>query len=203
MLWHYRLLLWGIFAASAAGLVSSVRHMVSDPAWAPLVNATSEEIQATTDRALASDATPEAVSARIATGLEETPRNWLALDALRDLAVERHLTLRQDLSARFDSLREADHGYLARARSCAVCAWDASSCQLSQVLLCQAPIALTPLGDIAGILRAGVDLALSVIGIGATAAVLVSGGGSATFKAAADFAKLARKWVVFRQGWRA
>lgn len=204
MLRLYRLLLWGLLAASAAGMVLSVRHMMADPAWAPLVNATSEEIRATTDRALASVATPEAVRARIAAALEETPRNWLVLDALRDLAVERHLTLGQDLNARFDSLRAADHGYLARARSCAVCAWDASSCRLSQVLLCQAPIALTPLGDIAGILRAGVDLAsgaeidrvdlaLSVIGIGATAAILVSGGGSATVKAAAGFAKLARK----------
>lgn len=204
MVWLYRLALWAILATSTAGMVLSVVRILSDPTWTPLVNATSDEIRAATERALVAAATPENLSAKIKVDLEETPRNWLVLDALHDLATERDIAIPSDLTARFNALRELDHGYLATAESCAACAWDASSCQLSQVVLCQAPIALTPLGDIAGIIHAGIsfaygeevdraDLALSVIGMGSTAFVIVSGGTSETIKAAAGFAKLARK----------
>ncbi|THD84897.1 hypothetical protein E7811_04020 [Aliigemmobacter aestuarii] len=62
---------------------------------------------------------------------------------------------------------------------------------------------LTPVGDLAGILRAAkeylagrpvdeVDLALSIVGVGATALVIVTGGSSAAVKAGAGLAKVAR-----------
>lgn len=149
-------------------------------------------------------ATPEAVTARIAARLDENPRNWLALDALRDLATERAIPLPANLLVRFSELREQDHSYLAQTESCLVCAYDAAQCSLTQVMMCQAPVAMTPVGDILGITRAGVayasgdeidqiDLALSVVGLGATAAVIATGGSSAMVKGGAAVAKIARK----------
>src|SRR3989338_2368349 len=99
--------------------------------------------------------------------------------------------------------RADDFSLLSQASACALCAYDPAQCSLSQGMMCQAPVALTPAGDIAGVTRAGVayvsgdpidqiDLALSVVGLGATAAVLASGGTSVVVKAGASLATPAR-----------
>lgn len=199
-----RLILLLVLLASLAGTGLTVARIAANPMVAPLTAATRDQIIAATDAMLSQTATPQAVADRISARLDENPRNWLALDALLALAQERVIALPPDLTARFSALREEDHGYLATATSCVACAYDPALCSLSEVMLCQAPVALTPIGDITGITRAGVayatgdevdqiDLALSVVGLGATAAVLASGGSSGVVKAGAGLAKLARK----------
>lgn len=199
-----RRLLLLVLAASFAGTALTGARIAADPGLSPLREAGADWIRAETDRLLAETATPEAVAERMTARLDETPRNWLALDALKDLAEERGIPLPDPLRTRFAMSRAADHGVLAQAASCAACAYDPAQCSLSQVMFCQAPIALTPIGDVAGITRAGVayasgeavdgvDLALSVVGLGATVAVIASGGSSVVVKAGAGLAKLARK----------
>jgi hypothetical protein len=206
MIWRRitRLILLVILAGSLAGTTLTAARIASDPLLAPFVEASKDQIAATTERMLTSAATPETLSAHIANRLAEQPRNWLALDALVDLAYERKIAIPSALNAAVQTAREDDHSYYATVTSCAACAYDPAQCSLSEVMICQAPIALTPIGDIAGITRAGVayasgsevdqiDLALSVVGLGATAAILASSGTSGVVKAGASLAKLARK----------
>ncbi len=199
-----RLILLLVLAGSLAGTTLTAARIAADPLLAPFVEASKDQIQAATERMLTTAATPETLAAHIANRLTETPRNWLALDALVDLAYEREIALPSALNAAVQTAREDDHSYYATVTSCAACAYDPAQCSLSEVMICQAPIALTPIGDIAGITRAGVayasgdevdqiDLALSVVGLGATAAILASGGSSGVVKAGASLAKLARK----------
>lgn len=199
-----RLILLLVLAASLAGTTLTAARIAANPLVAPFAEATAAQIIAATDRMLAEAATPATLQAHITNRLAETPRNWLALDALLDLANERGLPLPEDLTDAVQIAREDDHSYYATVTACAACAYDPAQCSLNQVMVCQAPVALTPIGDIAGITRAGVayaagedidqiDLALSVVGLGATAAVLASGGTSAVVKAGASLAKLARK----------
>ena len=199
-----RLILLLVLATSLAGTALTAVRIAANPLVAPFREAAAAQIVAATDRMLAQAATPDTLAAHIANRLAETPRNWLALDALTDLAIERAIDLPPDLLEAVRTAREDDHGYYAQATSCATCAYDPAQCTLDQVMICQAPIALTPIGDIAGVVRAGVayasnqdvdqiDLALSVVGLGATAAVLASGGTSGVVKAGASLAKLARK----------
>lgn len=199
-----RLVLLLVLAASLAGTTLTAARIAANPLMAPFAEATAAQIIAATDRMLAEAATPATLQAHIANRLAQTPRNWLALDALLDLANERKVALPEDLTDAVQIAREDDHSYYATVSSCAACAYDPAQCSLNQVMVCQAPVALTPIGDIAGITRAGVayaagedidqiDLALSVVGLGATAAVLASGGTSAVVKAGASLAKLARK----------
>ncbi|MDZ4395029.1 hypothetical protein [Cypionkella sp.] len=199
-----RLILLMVLAGSLAGTTLTAARIASDPLIAPFVEASKAQIAAATERMLITAATPETLSAHIANRLAETPRNWLALDALVDLAHERKIPLPSALNAAVQTAREDDHSYYATVTSCAACAYDPAQCSLSEVMICQASIALTPIGDIAGITRAGVayasgdkvdqiDLALSVVGLGATAAILASGGSSGVVKAGASLAKLARK----------
>ena len=42
-------------------------------------------------------------------------------------------------------------GLLATAQSCAACVLDAGACTVSLLLLCRAPVDLTPVGDVAGV----------------------------------------------------
>jgi hypothetical protein len=192
------------FAASLASTTLTAARIASDPLITPFAEAAADQIVAATNRMLAQAATPETLRAHISNRLAEEPRNWLALDALVALAAERAIPLPDDLTDTLQIAREDDHGYYAQATSCAACAYDPAECNLSQVMICQAPIALSPIGDITGITRAGVayatgaevdqiDLALSVVGLGATAAVLASGGSSVVVKAGAGLAKLARR----------
>lgn len=199
-----RLILLVVMAASLAGTSLTAVRIASDPLLTPFIAASKDQIAAATEQMLTTAATTETLTAHIANRLAEEPRNWLALDALVDLAYERKIQIPSALNAAVQAAREEDHSTYATVTSCAACAYDPAQCSLSEVMICQAPVALTPIGDIAGITRAGVayasgdevdeiDLALSVVGLGATAAILASGGSSGVVKAGASLAKLAYK----------
>jgi hypothetical protein len=175
-----------------------------DPLIAPLIDRSGQQIVAATDRLMAEYATADQVAALMTDRLGETPRNWVAIEALEEVAAERGLALPPGLTAARTAAWEEDSDWLAGIGECARCAYDPAACTLSNVLLCQVPIALTPLGDIVGLSRAGtaaatggdvdeIDLGLSIIGLGATALVLASGGSSAAVKIGASTARLARR----------
>ncbi|MGB8814997.1 MAG: hypothetical protein WCC57_17600 [Paracoccaceae bacterium] len=193
-----------LLVASLALTVLTGMQIARQPLLRPLIERTADEISAATDRMMAVEATPDHIAARLTELLAEDPRNWIALQAVRDVATERSTQLPNHVQAAYDTAWGADSAYFTQAVSCLTCVWDAGTCSLSQALICQAPVAFTPIGDIAGIARAGVayasggeiddvDLALSITGLGATALVVASGGSSTTVKLGAGLAKLARK----------
>ena len=185
---------------SAALSLWSVAQIAENPALRPMIERGADEIVAATDRMMAGEATPEHLNARLVARLAENPRNWIALEALAGIYAERGLPLPEAYSAALDE----DSGIVQQAEACAACAYDPAACTLSNVFLCQVPIAFTPIADLSGVTRAGIayatdapvdhiDLALSVIGLGATATVLATGGSSALVKAGASMARLARR----------
>lgn len=173
------------------------------PAFVLLAARSAAEIVTITDRIMAAEATPQRLADLVARRLAEDPRNWVALTALRDEATARGIALPPDLVTAYDAALSHDTGPAALAADCAACLWDIAACTLSNVMICKAPILLTPIEDLRGIARAGwnatqgnaidrLDLGLSVAGLGATALVVASGGGSATVKAGATLARVAR-----------
>lgn len=191
-----------VLAASAAGLVLVAAQIAANPLVSPWTEAAADQIAATTERMLASAATGETLPAHVRNRLAEDPRNWLAIDALLDLAAERRIVLPPDLLEVVATSREDDFNWYAVTAACGACMLDPAACSLNEVMLCQVPIALTPVGDIAGIARAGldyaqgeavdqIDLALSIVGLGASVIVVTSGGSSAVVKAGASLARLA------------
>lgn len=201
--WLARALLMLVLLASAGLTLHTARQVWADPGLRPLRAATQSEITAAIDHALAAGATPAALAARIDARLSETPRNWVALEALADLAATRAIPLPPDLTLRLDQARALDFSLPSLAASCADCALDIAACTLTTAMLCKGPLLLTPLEDMRGIAQAGVDyatgtgidridLGLSIIGLSATGLALASGGSSLTVKAGASLAKLAR-----------
>lgn len=202
-----RIGLVGLLAVSLVSTGWSVLHLMRDPLIRPLVDRSAAGFAAAVDRELAAVATPERVQARLSALLDEDPRNWIAIQAVQDVAAERGLSLPPDLSARLQALRDADSGWMARAGRCAECVWDAGSCSLTNAFVCQAPVAITPIGDVAGVAHEGyewatggqvdqLNLGLSIVGLAATATLFVSGGSSVTIKAGAGILRMARKMHI-------
>jgi len=198
----------GLMAAALAGSLGmtlwSGATIARDPLLRPLIDQTAAQIVAATDRQMARAATPARLSALIDSRLAQDPRNWIALQALHDEAAARGLALRPAIRAAYDAAWQSDSSLVQTLTDCAACAYDPAVCTLSNLLVCQAPIALTPLGDLAGVARAGVaygtgneidalDLGLSVVGLAATGLVVATGGASGAVKAGAATAKLARR----------
>lgn len=204
----------GLAALLVASLLLSIpplRAIAADPTLRPFIDRGADELRAVTDRAMAAEATPDRLAALIETRLAEDPRNWLVLDALMAVVAERALPLPGDLAARVAAAREADTGFLATAASCLACTISLEDCPLTQLLLCNAPVTLSPAGDVIGLGRQGwnyatgaevddLDLALSALGLGATSVALLTGGSSVTVKLGASTLRLARKAGVMTTG---
>lgn len=192
-----------LLSFSVMGMAVTGARLVSDPTLRPLVERGQQEFAAALDREVARTATASAVAARIDALLNETPRNWIAIAAVESIATERGLILPPDLIAARNALWDQDSGLLVMTGDCLSCAWDISTCSLSNALICAAPITISPLGDVLGVSKAGValadggdvdelDLALSIVGLAATATFIFSGGGSGVVKAGAGLIKTAR-----------
>lgn len=134
--------------------------------------------------------------------LDSEPRNWVVIDSIESIADRRSIALNETIKEDLDLARSADHSLLKTAAECARCALDSSSCQLSKAMACGTAVSMTPIGDVAGIAKAGsdywnenevdqIDAALSVIGLGATAMSFGTAGSSLTVKAGAGFLKFA------------
>jgi hypothetical protein len=198
-----RALLLVLLAASAFATWRAGLAVVRDPTLRPMVEATTDQIVAATDRMMATAATPERMATLITARLAEDPRNWVALDALQEVVAERKVALPPDLIAAAAAAKVEDDSLTTQLGGCAACAWDIAECSLSQAFVCKAPILLTPVEDLRGVVKAGVDystgaevdqldLGLSVLGLSATALVIVSGGSSGAVKAGTALVRLAR-----------
>ncbi len=189
---------------SLLGTTMNIRGILKNPAARFFVEREQNELTAKIEYELARYATPDSISAHISALLQETPRNWLVIEAVGEMAEMRNIPIKADVIAAKDIAYDEDHGILAGSGKCLKCMWDATNCELSAVLLCRAPIDLTPLGDVSGVVLQSTnymlgrdvdmfDLGLSVLGLGATALVPLTGGSSETIKLGASLIKTARR----------
>lgn len=196
-------------------------HLLRSPQGAWLVDRSAVQLGAAYDRAVARTATPEALSQRMVLRLAESPRNWVAIDALVDLAQAQGTALPPGVEADLAAARAEDFGLVAGTRACAACALDLRHCPLSPALGCGVAINLTVLGDLTALGRESsnhmrgvpvdqVDVVLSFIGLGATGLAVASGGTSLSVKAGAALIRTAHRMgrlspgmiQVFTRGFR-
>lgn len=206
-----RMLLLLITSASLALTGITIWRIAGNPALSPFVDRSAAQIVAATDRLLANAASPAHIAERLDHLLTEPVRNWIAMDAILAITVDRAIPLPDALLARIATARASDTGLLATAGACASCAWNPATCALSAVLICQAPMVLTPMGDLAGVtLEAGhflagaevdrINLALSLAGLAAMLLVPATAGSSASVKFGVSTAKLARRMGLVSPG---
>lgn len=167
-----------------------------------LIGRTGAQIISQIDLQMPRSVTPDAVAARLTELLEESPRNWLAIEAVEEVAAEYELIILYDIQQLRDELYHTDTGFWATATGCLGCAVSVESCELSLVIMCRAPIDLTPVGDVVGVVREGgnyflgrdvdmVELGLSAVGLTAVAVMPLTGGTSGSVKVGAGISKMA------------
>lgn len=129
----------------------------------------------------------------------------MQLDLLLGLANDHNLLLPAQMVDDIAHLDAASTGLLARTIACGACAIDITACEtLAQIGICALPFELTPAGDVNALRRASVtyiaggdidrlDAGLAIVGLGATGAVLATGGTSYTIKAGTSVLRMARR----------
>lgn len=201
-----RLLRLGLTLAllvSLAGTLWRLDSLSRDPAFAMLVDASSDRIAARLDRMAAEGITQPAYDAKMRVLLDAEPRNWLAIEAVEEAASAEGLVQSPDIAARRALADAADHGLLATGGKCAACMWDPKACDFSAILWCRAPVDLTPVGDIAGVVRESgnyalgkdvdmFDLTLSAVGLGAEILIPLTFGTSGSVKIGATLLRTGR-----------
>lgn len=177
-----------------------LRELSQAPVGSLMVNRAASSLEAVYERALAR----ESVVARIEARLDETPRDWVVIEALIDLAEAQGEVLPPALLARHAALDAEDNGWIATGIGCAACAWDLSLCDLGAALACGVAVNLTVLGDLMVLAREGgryvagdevdqVDIGIAFVGLAATGLVVVSGGSSLAVKGGAAFLRVAHR----------
>lgn len=200
----WRFMLAGVLVASLAWSGWSWWQLARSPAGAWLVDRAEEQLDAVYSRALARAATPATLGAAMTRHLEAERRNWVALDALAELAVDQGVTLAPDVQTALTAARAQDHSFAAGSVNCAACAYDLRACGLGPELVCGVGVNMTVAGDMLSLTREGIsymrgipvdqlDVALSFVGIGATALVVATGGTSYAVKAGAGLLKVAHR----------
>ncbi|MCB1390577.1 MAG: hypothetical protein KDK12_15765 [Rhodobacteraceae bacterium] len=198
---------WVLALATLASLAWTgwwLRDLAAMPVVAPLVARSESQLVAAYERALARDATPAALTARLDARLAEDPRDWVVIDALVDLAQAQGIALPPDLLARRATLDAGDNGWIAAGIDCAACAWDLRDCTLSGALACGIAVNVTVLGDLVALTREGahyvageavdqVDVGIAFVGLAATGLVVFTGGTSYAVKIGSGLLRVAHR----------
>ncbi len=193
-----------ILICSTAFAAWNAYQISRNPAVTALTARSNIELTAALNRELHRAATPAKLHTKIETLLSQTPIDWLTVNALRDLAAARNIPLTPELTSTLQTQYDADHTVLKTSGKCISCGWDAANCELSAILVCRAPVDLTPIGDITGVIRESanyargqpvdkLDLTLSALGLGATALAPATAGTSLAIKLGATTLKTTKK----------
>lgn len=177
--------------------------VTQSPFATPVVQASVSQIEANLTRAMAREVTFQWLLPRLQDAILR--EDLVQLDLLLGLALDHRIVLPRNLLLDIQAINDATTGLLARSTACGACAIDITACEtLAQIGTCALPFELTPAGDLNALRRAGgdylagddidrLDVGLAVVGLGATGAVLVSGGTSYSLKAGTSLLRMARR----------
>lgn len=198
---HYLLLAWTLLGTGLTGW--HYWQLASKPEVKLLAERTVDEVRVELERRMLKDASQPKLEARIQQALQPQPADWAVIDMLTEYMEEQQMVLPASLNEELKARDRQERSLLADARNCLRCLKDGedASCQTLAAQTCDIGVELTPIGDARVLIRAAandeeidqVDVGLAVTGLAATAAVLVTGGQSATVKAATGLARTARK----------
>ncbi len=130
--------------------------------------------------------------------------NWVLVDSAMQIAEEQGIPLSEEYQYALTLATNRDRGTLGLIDNCTACALGEDSCRMADGLVCAIGIELTPVGDARALWTEGgnylagaevdeINVTLATVGLGATLAILASGGSSAAVKGGVALLRLARK----------
>ena len=177
--------------------------LTTNPFARPIVEAAPAQIEQALQRAMARQVTSDWLSAELDAAL--AAKDLDRIDTLVLIAEDQDLAPTPDQQERIEALRARETGWLAQAETCGICMADIARCSSVRLMaMCGVPFERTPLGDLNALRHEGMaalsgeevdtlNLTLAAVGLGATAAVVVSGGSSVTVKAGASVLRIAHR----------
>lgn len=191
-------------------MVSTVLVLLASPFTAPLVERSAASAARAIDRAMAATVTPDWLIPRLGAAIAADDADAVAF--YTGLAQDHAVPLPPATAEAAMAVKDRHEGALATARDCARCALDVAECrEIALIAACGIPLELTPVGDLNALRRAGIDalagedvdrleVGLALVGLGATAAAVASGGSSVTVKAGATLLRMARRMGTLTPG---
>lgn len=177
--------------------------ITSNPVAATMVEATGEEMLRSLEIAMQRTVTQDWFDAELALALEKEDLD--RVEIVITSAGRQGIMPTPGQQEAIDALLEDHNGVLARTRDCAICIADIEDCpSLRHMAICAIPFELTPGGDINALRRAAVDyslgddvdrleLALALVGLGATGLAFATGGSSLTIKGGATILRISNR----------
>lgn len=178
-------------------------QLATNPYVSFLIDLTEDELQRNIERSLLVFADQEKVEQRLHQALMEKPTDWLVIDLMQEYAQEQQFILNTALLEQIKLRDSEERGYWAAAQDCWQCISDPEECPISFAQTCNIVTEMTPVGDVRSlIIEYGhwqndqeidqLNVALSVVGLGATAAAVGTAGSSLSIKVGAGFIKAAK-----------
>lgn len=183
--------------------LTALWFLQQSPFSTPLIDRTPQQIEAVITRAMARQVDVAWLLPRLQDAV--ISQDLMQLELLLRLAADHAIALPPALIEDANAVIAAHSGLVTRGIACGACALDITACQtVSQIGACAIPFELTPAGDLNALRRAGMDYAngdqidrldvgLALVGLGATGAVVASGGTSYTLKAGTALIRMARR----------
>ena len=199
-IWTYRVAQAAVLAATTG---AGACGLAQQPFVAPYVERSAESAGRALEAAFRRAFTPGWVAAELGRALAADDADrvlWLA-----DLAQAEGVPLEPGQAEAVAAVRAAEAGWGKVASDCAACAWDIRACgSVSEMAACAIPVELSPLGDVNALRRQGMaalaghevdrlETGLALLGLGATAAVVFTGGSSVLVKAGASTVRMTRR----------
>ncbi len=192
-----------VLTAAALGTGAVALWMLGqNPLAAPVVERSTAEVRVALERAMARTVTPDWLLPRLGEALAADDRD--RVEMLAGLAGAHGIALPADIAAAVAAVL-APRPFSERASGCAACAVDIHACaSLAQMGACALPFEMTVAGDVNALRRQAtaairdepvdeIETGLALVGIGATVAVLASGGSSYVVKGGATLVRVARR----------
>ncbi|WGH80045.1 hypothetical protein [Jannaschia ovalis] len=190
-----------------ATLAATGWALSANPFAAPFVERSTAELSLALERQVARRASAEWLRSELAQAVaaRDADRAAMLLALADDLG-------REVPRAEAEALLAEASGWMASAASCGACMADIGACPgLAQLAACAIPFEMSPLGDLNALRRAGLawadgaeidrlDAGLALVGLGATGALLASGGTSLSVKAGAGLLRTARRMGTLTPG---
>jgi hypothetical protein len=188
------------FSLTLALLLWTLTH---NPYAAPFVDRSRVGAERALALALSRHATPAWYDIEMRTALDADDFDRVTTVSL--IGEAQGFTPDADTQIRIAALEARVTGPWATLRGCGICIADVADCpSLALLASCGIPVELTPVGDLNALRRATlaawantdvdeVEVTLALVGLGATGAVLVSGGTSYSVKAGATVLRVARR----------
>lgn len=204
--WIWRALPFTTIVAAVGSLVL----LMQNPFTEPYVLRTKAEAELALDSALRKQMTPGWVASELDLAVEH--KNLDRVEILLELIGHHQIEVDKTHKSRAREFVDREKGIIRKGIQCSACIVDVQECKTPTVFLfCNMPVEVTLIGDVRTLAEAGsdvamgnpvdqVDVSLAVIGIGASALSLLTGGSSYTIKVGATVIRVARKMGILGQG---